>query len=211
VDSNDFRRFLRYKHFNATETSPRPQAVQEAVLHFDTLAQFESATESIFLRTGGVGGQNYLDLADDRGRAIEFGVDGWRVVENPPIRFRRVQAMLPLPMPTKGGDIQDLRGYLNISNGEDWLLYMAVLVAAIFPQGPYPILGIHGEAGCGKTTMARLSRRMIDPNSVPARGLPKDARDLMITANNDIQHSPTEIPTRRQERSSHDAGTFRFR
>jgi hypothetical protein len=39
-------------------------------------------------------------------------------------------------------------------------------------------------SGSGKSTVGRILRELIDPNSAPLRSEPKDARDLMIAANN---------------------------
>jgi hypothetical protein len=39
----------------------------------------------------------YLDLADDRWRAVEVGPEGWQVITCSPVRFRRAAGMLPLP------------------------------------------------------------------------------------------------------------------
>lgn len=184
VDSSAFRQYMVYKYFRETKTAPQPTAVNQAVSQFGAEARFGDSTESIFIRVGKARGRNYLDLADDRWAAIEFSSDGWRVVEKPPIRFRRVRGMLPLPRPARGGDISDLQEFLNLRTDEDWVLFVTALVNAIFPSGPYPILGINGEAGSGKTTAARVHRRLVDPSSSPARSTPKDERDLMVMANN---------------------------
>ena len=61
-------------------------------------------------------GRLYLDLADEHWRAVEIGPDGWRVLECPPVRFRRSPGMLPLPVPERGGSIEALRSFLNLSN-----------------------------------------------------------------------------------------------
>jgi ABC-type oligopeptide transport system ATPase subunit len=53
---------------------------------------------------------------------------------------------------------------------------------ALRPRGPYPVLGVHGEQGSGKSTAARMIRSLIDPYAVLLRSEPKEARDLMIAA-----------------------------
>jgi hypothetical protein len=73
--------------------------------------------------------------------------------------------------------------FLNVSE-EHWPLVAGWLAAAIRPTGPYPLLKLLGEQGSAKTTTARVLRKLIDPNAAPVRAEPKDARDLMIAANN---------------------------
>jgi hypothetical protein len=47
-------------------------------------------------------GHIYLDLADKTWRSVDVGPDGWRAVEEPPVRSRRPAGSLPLPIPQLG-------------------------------------------------------------------------------------------------------------
>jgi len=64
---------------------------------------------------------------------VEVDARGWRVVEQSPVMFRRSKGMLPLPTPTAGGRLTDLRKYSNVSE-QDWPLLAAWLVAASAPR-----------------------------------------------------------------------------
>jgi len=86
-------------------------------------------------------------------------------------------------MPSHDGSIDLLRPYVNLSKG-DFRLMIAWLTAALRPVGPYPILAIHGEQGSAKSTLARILRLLIDPQSSPLLLQPKSTRDLMATAVN---------------------------
>ena len=46
------------------------------------------------------------------------------------------------------------------------------------------ILVLVGEEGTGKSLLARLTRLLIDPNTVVLRSVPREERDLAITATN---------------------------
>ena len=63
-------------------------------------------------------------------------------------------------------------------------LLSVLLVAALRPAGPYPILFLHGEQGSGKSTQARVLRALVDPNSAPLCLSPKEAHDLALAAHN---------------------------
>src|SRR5262249_45420596 len=67
---------------------------------------------------------------------------------------------------------------------EDWYLLVAWMLAALRPQGPYPLLCLHGEQGSAKSTLARLLRASIDPNAANLRSDPREGRDVMIAATN---------------------------
>lgn len=184
VKSRPFEHLLRFKYFSTTRTAPRPQAINAALAHFSAIAAFDSPRESVFVRVAAAGATNYLDLCNEQWQASEFDAAGWRIVETPRVKFRRTQGMLPLPTPVRGGDINELRKFLNLRTDEDWILFATALLRAMLPRGPYPALGLHGEAGSAKTTGSRIFRSLIDPNTSPARAMPKNPHDLMIMANN---------------------------
>jgi hypothetical protein len=92
--------------------------------------------------------------------------------------------MRPLPEPTRGGSINELRPFLNVSSDADFVLIIAWLLTALRHRGPYPVLTLVGEQGSAKSFFMRLMRLLVDPNSAPLRTLPRDARDLFIAATN---------------------------
>src|SRR3974390_2199978 len=92
--------------------------------------------------------------------------------------------MLPLLIPERGGSIEALRLFLNLSSEHDFVLVVAWLLAALRPTGPYPLLAISGEQGSAKTVLSKLLRALVDPNMAPVRALPREERELMIAANN---------------------------
>jgi hypothetical protein len=53
--------------------------------------------------------------------------------------------MLPLPVPERGGSIEALQSFLNLSNQNDFALVVAWLLAALRSSGPYPLLAIYGS------------------------------------------------------------------
>ena len=71
------------------------------------------------------------------------------------MRFRRSPGMLPLPIPKRGGSIEALRAFLNLSSQNDFVLIVAWLLASLRPGGPYPLLAISGEQSSAKTVKAR--------------------------------------------------------
>jgi hypothetical protein len=126
----------------------------------------------------------YLDLADAAWRAAEIGPEGWRVTAEPPVRFRRPPGMLPLPMPQRGGSLEQLPSLLNLPGRDDLVLITTWLLAALRHGGPYPLLVIAGEQGSAKTVLSKMLRALVDPNVAPVRALPREERDLFIAANN---------------------------
>jgi hypothetical protein len=52
-------------------------------------AHFDAPERVVHIRVGGLDGRLYLDLGDETWRAVEIDTTGWRVIDNPPVRFRR--------------------------------------------------------------------------------------------------------------------------
>ena len=67
-------------------------------------------------REGTAGGMDvYLDLANRDGQAAKISALGWSIVDRPPVLFQRPEGLLPLPVPVRGGSIELLRPYVNLS------------------------------------------------------------------------------------------------
>lgn len=185
IRSRAFKRLLCHRFFSLYQKALGAQAVQDALNVLEGNAIFEGPKFPVHIRVAGVGDTVYVDLANDSWQVVEIDAAGWRVREaiDVPVRFRRAKAMLPLPNPIHGGDISELRGFVNVTD-EDWPLLLGWLVGSLRPIGPYPALNLNGEQGSAKSTTARTLRMLIDPNTAPLRSEPRDARDLMIAANN---------------------------
>jgi hypothetical protein len=182
LKSRSFRRYLVRLFYENEVRTPNAQALKDTIELFEARAQFEGKEEPIFVRVGEQDGGLWLDLGDPDWRAIEIAASGWRVVANPPVRFRRSRGMRPLPNPARDGTAGELRPFINIASDDDWALTLSWIVAAMRPHGPYPILNVHGEQGSAKSTFVKVVRDLVDPNCSPLRTAPRDERDLQITA-----------------------------
>jgi hypothetical protein len=180
--STGFRRWLKYQYFRKHESAPNAEAVQTALGVLEAKAAFEGNEARVFTRVGSDDDRLYLDLCDDKWRAIEIDADGWRIVDDAPVRFIRSKGMLPLPMPAKNGSIKSLAALINIKSDADFILVVSWLLAAFRDHGPYPVLVVIGEQGSAKSTLMEILRNIIDPNVACLRAPPKDEEDLYITA-----------------------------
>ena len=80
---------------------------------------------------GGLDGKLYLDLGDEKWRAVEIDTTGWCVIDKPPLRFRRASGMKPLAMPVRGGSVNTLRSFLNVRADTDFVLVVAWALACL--------------------------------------------------------------------------------
>jgi hypothetical protein len=182
VRSKAFRQWLATRYYKAKGGAPNSEAMQSALGVIEGRAVYEGSERKVFVRVAGHNSKIYIDLGDDAWRAIEIDTKDWRVVSDPPVRFRRASGMKPLPEPARGGTIGALKPFLNIDAGFELIVFW--LLAALRDRGPYPILAISGEQGSAKSTFAGILRSLVDPNTAPLRALPREDRDLFIAANN---------------------------
>jgi hypothetical protein len=184
IHSNRLRAWLRRCHYEATGTALDAAAIRSTLDLLETRALFDSPERAVHVRVAEHAGHIYLDLGDERWRAVEIGLDGWRVIGFPPVRFRRPAGMLPIPAPERGGSVEALASFLNLPSRNDFVLIVAWLLAALRFGGPYPLLAISGEQGSAKTVLSKLLKSLVDPNVAPVRAPTREERDLMIAANN---------------------------
>lgn len=126
----------------------------------------------------------YLDMCDERWRAIEVTAGGWRIVEDPPVLFCRPSGALELPTPVGGGSIEPLRQLLNAPGNQTWSLMISWLIGTFLPEGAFTHLVLEGEQGSAKSTTARILQSLLDPSDAGLSAPPKDEADATIGAMN---------------------------
>ena len=184
IRGKGFRRWLARRFFEATGGAPSSEALQSALNVIEAKAHFDAPERVVHVRVAGLHCTLYLDLGDEKWRAVEIDASGWRVIDKPPVRFRRASGMQPLPTPIRGGSVETLRSFLNVRSQADFVLVVAWALAVLRNRGPYPVIVLSGEQGSAKSTFSAFLRSLLDPNIAPLRALPREDRDLFIAATN---------------------------
>jgi hypothetical protein len=182
IYSADFKERLTYGMYKACNSVPQDKALTEAVRALGAKAKIEGQERPVYLRVAGHDGKVYLNLADDEGRVVEIDTEGWRVVTDPPVRFVRTKTMRALPVPADGGNLLQLRDVLNVSDDEDWMKVVALILSFLMPEGPYPVGQVYGPHGSAKSTACEIIRSTVDPNDPAHTGMPEKVEDLLLTA-----------------------------
>jgi putative DNA primase/helicase len=182
VRSRDFRMWLSGEYYEKTGEAIGGQALEDGIRILEARAVNRGPQHECFTRIGHAAGAMFLDLADASWRAVEITAAGYSVIENPPLKLLRSASMRPLPAPEPGSLIEELRRFVNVKTDTDFMLVIAWLVAALRHCGPFTILGVNGEAGSGKSFFTRILRSLVDPSAAPIRAVPRDDRDLVVSA-----------------------------
>lgn len=182
LSSRPVREWLARLHHAETGGAANMQAIASALAVLAGIARHDGAEHATSVRVAGHGGAVYHDLGDPTWRAVEITPAGWWLEPRPPVRMLRSRGMLPLRVPTSGGSIDALRELIHVTSDDDYRLLAGWLIGALRSFGPFPILSLVGEQGAGKSTAARVLRRLIDPHVAELRAEPRVIDDVMIAA-----------------------------
>jgi hypothetical protein len=182
--SDGFGLWLRRLHYEATEESVGDEVLAEAIATLEAQALFKGEQRKVYRRVAGLGERILIDLGDEEWRAIEVSPDGWDVIENPDAHFVRDSTAQALPLPVRGGSIEELRDFANCANEGSWLRLLGSLVMCLNPHGPYPVIYPTGEQGSAKSTLSRLVSSLVDPRGAPLQMGNPSTRDLAVLADN---------------------------
>lgn len=186
IRSSRFRNWLTLRYVEQKQSAPSKSAMEECLSAAEAIAVGKGRQYAAFIRVAEHQGRVYVDICDERWRAIECSKNGWVVIEDPPVKFVRRDGMLALPIPQPVTEqlsgIAELRGFISNLSQEHFILVVVWLMSCFKDTGTFPILMIHGESGSGKTLLTRLLMDLVDPRDERALSVPKDDRALIVFA-----------------------------
>lgn len=187
LNSEPFATFLRRRY----RAAHRSLCGSESISTVTSYLAGDAVTEpAVFVRVAHHGGNIYVDLADEQRQVVEISAHGWHIISSDscPVHFWHPAGMLALPMPERGGSLNCLDNYMNLSvNGQSdsSLLERVILyLLSTFVDGPLIVLEIVGEKGSAKTTQAKIIRKLLDPNEADVMSPPTEDRDLGLACRN---------------------------
>jgi hypothetical protein len=191
VRSPRFRDWLASSFFKEHDVMPHRRPLLDAIRMFESLAHTSEVKDSsVVHRVKSRGNEFYpeailLDLGNAAGEVVEIRTHGWSIDTGFNFfRHSRGDRALPVPQAATGDQrpLTALRHLLGIHDEVQWTALAAWLAATLRPTGPYPILILSGPPACGKTTLARMLRALVDPCTAPLLPLPDSPRALLQMA-----------------------------
>lgn len=154
------------------------EALQAARRVLDMIAHNADDVRELYTRSAFFEGAVYYELRP--GRVVEIDDSGWRISPEPPVLFRAVKNLKPLPDPEKGGTLDDLTRVVNLKTARDRRLFSALVTLVPLAHIPRPILQATGVMGSGKSTASRVVKRLLDPTANESVTI--DRRDFLQKA-----------------------------
>jgi hypothetical protein len=178
IDSEDFEHWLSDKYGethqreingNPEPTFPPKQILKEAIWQIQGYAK-RGAERKPKIRITEYQGELWIDLGRPDWLAVVINDDDWRFEERMQAPLVRGDGMLPLPIPERGGDIQDLRQFVNIRD-DAFPLFCGNIQTMFYPFGNYLTTLLGGPPGSAKTTITRIMRLFVDPDEMDTRAI----------------------------------------
>jgi hypothetical protein len=183
IRSKFFKTWLANLLWEAEEKAPGSEGLNSAINVLMGKALLEGKEYTLYNRIAPAPDGFWFDIADKAWRAIKVTSNGWEIIDDPPILFKRFNHQKALVTPEKvsledaPAKIELLFGYLNIKK-DDKLSFLCNFISYLIPLIPHPLLIIWGPQGSAKTWLFRFIRRLLDPSAIETLSLPRDDREL---------------------------------
>ena len=157
---------MRQYYTENNKAVPSMMAIKQVIRMLIALAGEKEQKE---LRLRVAPGENdaiLYDLGDEAWQAVKVTPEGWEIIANPPILFRRFTTNGSQVIPERRGNpLARLLEFVNIQDENEKLLFKIYLITCFIPDIPHPAAVFYGHQGAAKTTVARLIKRLVDPGS----------------------------------------------
>ena len=186
LTSMGFRDWISHQLWSQHQEGLSNASLDSALSTLRGIATFDSPTEEVYLRVAQINNELYIDLCNADWQVLKATKSGWSVIDKSPVSFIRSKNMRSLQTPSVNGDINLLKKHINIKEKDFVLVVGWLLMSMQAGTGAYPMLVLTGSAGCGKTTISRMLRELVDPNEATLLSKPKTDDLRVIGANNHV-------------------------
>ena len=179
IDNGDFNTWLNSLYYSAEKKPAKKDSLSQAKEVLKARAVFEN-TKAIPLdtRVAQLDNAFWYNLSNDDWNAVKITNDGWEIVDNPPIMFKRFRHQNCQFKPSTEGDIRRVLKYINLQDNHT--MFLCWLVCCFVPNIPHAMPIFFGEKGAAKTTACTLLKKLIDPSALETLTIPKTSRSLAV-------------------------------
>ncbi|MEN6373682.1 MAG: hypothetical protein ABFD75_02735 [Smithella sp.] len=179
IKGTPFRQFITRELYKTTGKTVGTETIKQALNAIEGMAIFDGKLIELHNRMAAHKGAFYYDMGD--GRVIKTTASGWVINNCPPILFKRYTHQLPQVEPQRGGKLDKIFNFMNVTNDQDQLLLEVSLVSFFVPHIPHPLLYSQGGQGSGKTGAMSCAKKLIDPSKLNVCIPPYDKKELIQT------------------------------
>jgi hypothetical protein len=185
LKSKEFRRFIIGKYKELNRKVIRKDTVDRVIDNYEAEAFETDVNWLVANRVKFHASKIYYDLHNKNSEIIEIDSGGWKIIssEDCPVKFPKRSLLKANVTPVRGGSLELLRPYINVANRDEFILICSLVLNYCY-KPPYPILGIIGQQGSSKTTLAKVIAEIVDPSICPINSHPHCEREIFIMTRN---------------------------
>ncbi|MDE1969997.1 MAG: hypothetical protein KGI50_00215 [Patescibacteria group bacterium] len=181
IGSSEFSNYVSYIAWECVNKALTTYARDAVIATLEAKARYEGDSYNLSIRTAWHENALWYDLGK---KAVRIDETGWKIIDEPPILFKRFSHQLPQTEPVSGGVMNDVLRFLNIplvgeERDEMSILILTYLVSVLIPDVPRPVLVIHGLPGAAKSTFFKVIKSLIDPSQLETMTYPRDSVQLI--------------------------------
>lgn len=181
IDSKLFRQWLSERTWRSLKKIPSINLINNAIQALEGRAIFDGKTYELNPRVCRYDDAIWYDIGDGQ-PSVRIVKEGWSIIKNPPILFRRYAHQVGQVAPERGGNIKDLYSFINLPTDEWKLLFLVCVIATFIPGFPHAIPVFHGPQGSGKTTPLKLLKSLADPSLLKTMTIPTELKEFIQLA-----------------------------
>lgn len=178
--SSAFTRWLGGEYYRLTKgrTVAGRESVKDAVSLLEGRAINECEEHRLYNRIAQTPDAIWYDLGDAQFRAVRITRAGWNIETDVPLLFRRFSHLAPQVVPTRGGSVDEVLKFVNVTEEDQKILFLVHLVTSFIPGWPHPALYVYGTQGSAKSTLSCIERMLIDPSRIEVVSLTRKEEEL---------------------------------
>lgn len=176
--SERFKSWIIKKFWDRFNEIPGSENVSKVIALLQAEATFGGNKNELWSRIAIRNDEIWYDLVNKKWQAIRIDKNGWEIVDDAPILFKRNFVQDEQVVPEKGGNAKDLLDFVPIKGVSQRLLFLVSTIVNFFPHIARAIQMYKGPQGSAKSTSARLEKKLIDPAKMELITLHKEIREL---------------------------------
>lgn len=177
-ESGRFKSWLVKKYWDKTGEIPNSENVNKVISLLQAEAIFGDNRYELSLRVAFKEGSIWYDLTDPNYRAVEITENGWKVISDVPILFKRSPVQKEQVIPKSGGTIKTFSNFINIADESQRILHEVSTVANFIPHIARPLQMYIGSQGSAKSTASKSTKSVTDPAKIELITLNGEIREL---------------------------------
>ena len=176
--SKSFKRWLATSLWDIHHKTPNSDSLNSALNVIEGKAYRGDGEYQLHNRVAWREGVLWYDLSDAEWQAVKITTEGWDVVSDTPILFRRYSHQRAQVRPAVNGDVKKLLQFVNVTSEHHQLLLLVYIISCFIPDFPHPIPLIYGAQGSAKSVLSKIIRRLIDPSDLEVISFPRESSQL---------------------------------